>query len=104
MTPLIGANLIEHRPRVLPMGFITGGVMRLSVLGIALSGLLLPPHLALLAIYGWLALFGLFQGMQGVIFNYLMSKVIPVSKRGRSDGPAQLPRRHHLGRRGHRRG
>ena len=43
LTPLIGANLIEHRPRVLPMGFVTGGAMRLSVLGIALSGLVLPP-------------------------------------------------------------
>lgn len=86
LTPLIGANLIEHRARVLPMGFLTGGAMRLSVLGIALSGLLLPPAQALLAIYFWLALFGLLQGMQGVIFNFLMSKVIPVSKRGRLTG------------------
>jgi MFS family permease len=86
LTPLIGANLIEHRARVLPMGFITGGAMRLSVLGIALSGLLLPPAQALVAIYFWLALFGLLQGMQGVIFNFLMSKVIPVSKRGRLTG------------------
>ncbi len=86
LTPLVGANLIEHRARVLPMGFITGGAMRLSVLGIALSGLLLPPAQALVAIYFWLALFGLLQGMQGVIFNFLMSKVIPVSKRGRLTG------------------
>ncbi|MAT83468.1 MAG: MFS transporter [Gammaproteobacteria bacterium] len=86
LTPLIGANLIEHRPRVLPMGFVTGGAMRLSVLGIALSGLVLPPDWALVAIFVWLTLFGLFQGMQGVIFNYLMSKVIPVSKRGRLTG------------------
>lgn len=86
ITPLVGANLIEHRPKVLPMGFVTGGVMRFSVLGIALSGLLLPPEQALWAIYFWLALFGLFQGMQGVIFNFLMSKVIPVSKRGRLTG------------------
>ncbi|MFW6092761.1 MAG: MFS transporter [Pseudomonadota bacterium] len=86
LTPLIGANLIEHRSRVLPMGFITGGAMRLSVLGIALAGLVLPPPWALGAIFFWLTLFGLFQGMQGVIFNFLMSKVIPVSKRGRLTG------------------
>ncbi len=86
LTPLVGATLIEHRPRVLPMGFLTGGAMRLSVLGIALSGLVLPAEHALLAIFFWLTLFGLFQGMQGVIFNYLMSKVIPVSKRGRLTG------------------
>jgi MFS family permease len=86
ITPLIGASLIEHRARVLPMGFVIGTAMRLSVLGIALSGLFLSPKWALLAIYLWLTLFGLLQGMQGVIFNYLMSKVIPVSKRGRLTG------------------
>ncbi len=86
ITPLLGATLIEHRARVLPMGFVTGGAMRLSVLGIALSGLLLPPEWALISIYFWMAMFGLLQGMQGVIFNYLMSKVIPVSKRGRLTG------------------
>jgi MFS family permease len=86
LTPLLGANLIEHRRRVLPIGFITGAAMRFSVLGIALSGLYLPPTYALWAIFFWLTLFGLFQGMQGVIFNYLMSKVIPVSKRGRLTG------------------
>jgi MFS family permease len=86
VTPLIGANLIEHRPRVLPLGFVTGAAMRFSVLGIALSGLYLSPTYALWAIFFWLTLFGLFQGMQGVIFNYLMSKVIPVSKRGRLTG------------------
>lgn len=86
LTPLVGANLIEHRLRVLPVGFVTGGAMRLSVLGIALSGLLLSPRQALPAIYLWLTLFGLFQGMQGVVFNYLMSKVIPVQKRGRLTG------------------
>ena len=86
VTPLVGANLIEHRPRVLPLGFVTGAAMRFSVLGIALSGLMLPREQALWAIFFWLTLFGLFQGMQGVIFNFLMSKVIPVSKRGRLTG------------------
>ncbi len=86
VTPLLGASLIEHRAKVLPIGFIVGTAMRLAVLGIALSGLFLSAESALVAIYFWLTLFGLFQGMQGVIFNYLMSKVIPVSKRGRLTG------------------
>jgi MFS family permease len=86
LTPLLGATLIEHRRRVLPIGLATGAAMRFCVLGIALSGFLLEPHHALWAIFGWLTLFGLFQGMQGVIFNFLMSKVIPVSKRGRLTG------------------
>ncbi|MGI9324466.1 MAG: MFS transporter [Pseudomonadales bacterium] len=86
LTPLIGANLIEHRKRVLPIGMWSGIAMRLAVLGIALAGFLLPPKWALLAVYFGLLCFGLFQGMQGVIFNFLMSKVIPVSKRGRLTG------------------
>ncbi|MBL4780902.1 MAG: MFS transporter [Porticoccaceae bacterium] len=82
ITPLLGANLIEHRTRVLPMGFLIGAGMRVMVLCIALAGLLLSPASALLAIYVFLALLGLFQGMQGVIFNVLMSKVIPIDQRG----------------------
>jgi predicted MFS family arabinose efflux permease len=60
--------------------------MRLTILGIALSGLLLEPSQALIAICIWLTLFGLLQGAQGVLFNFLMAKVIPVSKRGRLTG------------------
>ena len=86
VTPLLGANLIEHRTRVLPVAFQTGWGMRGMVLAIALAGLVLPAHWALLAIMVLLAVFGLFQGMQGVIFNFLMAKVIPVSKRGRLTG------------------
>jgi MFS family permease len=86
LTPLLGANLIEHRKRVLPVAFQTGWGMRGMVLAIAVAGLLLPPTWALFAIMVFLAAFGLFQGMQGVIFNFLMAKVIPVSKRGRLTG------------------
>ena len=86
LTPFYGATLIEHRPKVLPVGMVIGTMMRLSILGIALSGLLLDQRSALLAIFAFLTLFGLFQGMQGVLFNYLMAKVIPVSKRGRLTG------------------
>jgi MFS family permease len=86
VTPLVGANLIEHRKRVLPVGFLVGGMMRLVVLLIALSGLLLSGTHTLMAILVCLTLLGLFQGMQGVIFNFLMSKVIPLKKRGRLTG------------------
>jgi MFS family permease len=86
LTPLISANLIEHRTRVLPVGFVTGGAMRAMVLLIALSGLVLPETWALTAVALFVLGFGLFMGMQGVIFNFLMSKVIPVSKRGRLTG------------------
>ena len=86
LTPLIGANLIEHRKRVLPVAFSTGWGMRGMILAISLTGLVLPTPWALWALLFFLAVFGLFQGMQGVIFNFLMAKLIPSSKRGRLTG------------------
>ncbi len=86
LSPMIAANLIEHRRRVLPVGFLMGALMRVQVLGLALAGLLLSPDRAVQAICFFLFFFGFFTGMQGVIFNYLMSKVIPVERRGRLMG------------------
>jgi len=86
LSPMIAANLIEHRRRVLPVGFLMGGLMRLQVLGLGLAGLFLAPERAVAAICFFLFCFGFFTGMQGVIFNYLMSKVIPVERRGRLMG------------------
>ncbi len=86
LTPLIGAHIIEHRTRVLPPGFLIGSGMRLCVLFIALAGWLLPPPAALVVIQIFILFMGMFSGMQGVIFNVLMSKVIPVNKRGRLTG------------------
>ena len=83
LSPLLGASLIEHRRRVLPVGLLIGGLMRLQVLGLALAGLLLPAEQAIVAICVSLFLLGFFMGMQGVTFNYLMSKLIPVERRGR---------------------
>ncbi len=86
LTPFVGANLIEHRRRVLPVGFVTGSLMRMAVLLIALSGFFLQGNAILIAVLVSLTLFGMFSGMQGVIFNFLAAKVIPVSKRGRLTG------------------
>ncbi len=86
ITPLFSASLIGHRRRVLPVGFWTGGAMRLAVLGLALAGLLLEGRAALVAALVSMALFGLFAGMQTVVFQTLLSKVIPVAARGRLMG------------------
>ena len=86
LTPMIGANLIEHRKHVLPVAFSTGWGMRGMILAISLSGLILPAPWSLWALMLFLGVFGLFQGMQGVIFNFLMAKLIPSSKRGRLTG------------------
>jgi MFS family permease len=89
LSPLFSATLIEHRRRVLPMGITIGSLMRVQVLGIALAGFFLGflgPGFNLALVCLFLGLFGFFSGMQGVIFNFLMSKVIPVSLRGRLTG------------------
>jgi MFS family permease len=82
LSPVLGATLVEHRRRVLPVGLLFGGLMRLAILGIALAGLLLPPQLALPVTCGMLGAFGFFLGIQGVVFNVLVAKVIPVDRRG----------------------
>ena len=83
---IFGATLIEHRKRVLPMGLLIGWGMRAGVLGLALGGFFLPERWALVTAIGFLCLFGLFNGMQAVIFNTLMAKVIPLRLRGRLTG------------------
>ena len=82
LSPVLGAAVIEHRRRVLPVGFLVGGLMRVQLLGIGLAGLLLPAREALVATWLFLLLFGFFLGIQGVVFSFLVSKVIPVGRRG----------------------
>lgn len=82
LTPLIGAKIVESRRRVLPLSFAVGAAMRLQVAGIALAGFFLPDPWRLVAICAFLALFGAFLGMQGVIFSFMVSKLIPVERRG----------------------
>jgi MFS family permease len=82
LSPVLGATIIEHRRRVLPVGFVVGGLMRLQILGIALSAILLPAPWPLFCAWAFLGVFGFFLGIQGVVFNFLVSKVIPVERRG----------------------
>jgi MFS family permease len=86
LSSTLGATLVEHRKRVLRMGLLVGWGMRGGVLGLALSGYFLPPHWALIFACAFLLMFGLFNGIQSVIFNYLMAKVIPIRLRGRLTG------------------
>jgi MFS family permease len=90
LSPIFGATSIEHRPRVLPAGMLIGGLMRVQVLGIALAAFFLTGETALYTVGTLLALFGFFMGMQGVVFSFLTSKVIPVELRGRLMGLRQL--------------
>ena len=68
---------------MLPVGLISGALLRLALLGLALGGLLLPAPGPLVAVWLCLALFWFFLGVQGVVMNMLVAKVIPLSGRGR---------------------
>jgi MFS family permease len=82
LSPIVGATVIEHRRRVLPVALVSGVLMRLQILGLALGGLLLPDPWPLLTVWLFLGLFGVFLGVQGVTFNFLVAKMIPVERRG----------------------
>ena len=83
LTPVVGASLVGHRPRMLKVSLLTGALMRLQILCVALSGLFLgSTHAGALAVVFFLTMMGIFQGMSGVIINSLRAKVIPVNRRG----------------------
>jgi len=86
LSPLFSATVIEHRRRVLPVALRVGNLVRAQVLGMGLAGFFLGTGQNLIAVCIFLGLFGFFMGMQGVAFNFLMAKVIPVEFRGRLSG------------------
>lgn len=81
-SPLIGANLIEHKRKILPTALHVGALMRVQILGIALAGFFLPKTANVISLCTFLALLGFFNGMQAVLWNVLVAKVIPLSRRG----------------------
>lgn len=83
ISPIIGANQIEHRTKVMPAALWMGGLARLQIIGMALAGWFLSGQSQVVAIIGFMFLFGLFMGTQRVVFSMLLAKVIPISRRGR---------------------
>ena len=83
ISPIIGASQIEHRKRVLPVAMLMGTLMRVQILGMAIAGWLLSGTPLLWAMLFFLFMLGLFSGCQRVAFQLLLSKVIPISRRGR---------------------
>ncbi len=83
LTPVLGASLIGHRSRMLKVSLVTGGLMRIQILFIALTGLFLShTSIGIYAIAFFLTMLGFFQGIQSVMMNSLRAKVIPVQRRG----------------------
>lgn len=86
ITPLMGAALIGHRSKILGPTLASSGLMRLSVLGLAVVGFLTGADGVSWAA-GWAAVFfltvmGVFQGVSQVTMNALRAKVIPLHRRG----------------------
>ncbi|WP_309090420.1 MFS transporter [Phenylobacterium sp.] len=83
ISPIFGATKIEHRKKVMPAALLMGGLGRLAILGMAVAGWVLSGQPLAWALLFFLFMFGVFMGAQRVVFSLLMSKVIPVSRRGR---------------------
>lgn len=82
LSPLPSASLVERRRRVKHLALLFGGITRIQVMGYGLIALLVPGEAALLLVWTVAALHGLAMGMQGVAFQFVMSKAIPVERRG----------------------
>jgi len=82
-SPIVGASRVEHRKRVLPAAMLMGTAMRIPILLMALAGWFLKPPLVIWVFLTLLFLMGLFSGAQRVVFQFLLSKMIPVQRRGK---------------------
>ena len=98
ISPIFAGTKIEHRKKVMPAAVLMGSMGRLAILGIALSGWFIPNKTFAVSmpwsdpipvnplvwsVLFFMMMFGIFMGAQRVVFSLLMSKVIPLSRRGR---------------------
>jgi MFS family permease len=86
ISPIAGAAQIEHRKKILPVSMFLGTMMRVQILGIALAGWFLGGTPLLVSVLLFLFLLGLFSGPQGVAFQFLLAKMIPIERRGQLQG------------------
>jgi len=83
ISPIFSASRFETKQRILPYSIRAGAMMRVMILGMALAGWLLTGEALLLVTLGLFFLLGALNGTQRVAFQMLMSKVIPIHRRGR---------------------
>jgi len=86
ISPIAGAAQIEHRKKILPVSMFLGTMMRVQILAIAIAGWLLGGTPLLVSVLIFLFLLGLFSGPQGVAFQFLLAKMIPIERRGQLQG------------------
>ena len=91
LSPLAAVSVVEHRTHAKRLGVVFGSAMRVQILFLALVALFVPqPRVALWLVWLCVGLFGLAQGLQGVAFQVVMAKVIPIERRGRLLGLRDL--------------
>jgi MFS family permease len=91
LSPLAAVSVVEHRSHAKRVGVVFGSAMRVQILFLALVALFVPrPRVALWLVWLFVGLFGLAQGLQGVAFQVVMAKVIPIERRGRLLGLRDL--------------
>lgn len=83
LSPVIGANLVEHRKRVLPAATLMGSLMRGAILLLAAAAWFLHGQVLAVSVLILLFAYGFFQGAQRVVFQLLLAKAIPIARRGR---------------------
>lgn len=90
LSPLLSASQIEDKHRIMPHAMRNGTMMRVQLLGLALSGWFLSGAWLATSTMLFLFLLGYYSGAQRVSFQMLMAKVIPLQKRGRLQGYRNL--------------
>jgi len=83
ISPIFAGAQVEHRKKVMPAAVWMGSLGRVAILCMALSGWFLKGQALIWAMLFFITMFGIFMGAQRVVFSLLMSKVIPLSRRGR---------------------
>ncbi|WP_234030168.1 MFS transporter [Erythrobacter mangrovi] len=86
VSPILTGSRIEHRSYILPFAVRVGSMMRVMILCLALAGWFLTGHALMLVTFACFLFLGFFTGAQRVAFQMLMSKLIPIRKRGRLQG------------------
>jgi len=86
ITPPFIASYVEDQPLLKKKAVLIGTLMRSQVLFIAIAGFFFSDRLNLISFFIFFSLFNVFLGMQNVVYNTVMAKVIPVERRGRFIG------------------
>ena len=90
LSPLFAASMVEARPRAKRLALLVGLGTRAQILVLALLALIAPEGVARVLIWFTIGAWGLCNGLQGVIFNELIAKTVPIQSRGRLVGVRNL--------------